>query len=622
MTTPSFKILTGAAVLLACCLGRANVLNAPSGSFADVSSTVAQAQPGDTVNIPAGTNTWNTTLQLGGITLQGMGTNSTVIVDETPLNNNGLPLINVWTAATLTRVTGIQFVHGVTNNPFAGWPATGMGEISIGGSSPLFRIDHCFFNYLTGKDIHVNLGEWGLIDHCTFLNGWNNAIEVMGDSPNGDISWATPANFGGTNALYVENCYFYNGPPDLTAGGRMVFRYNVAECDSTNGFFISTHDTARGAWWRSVRFLEVYGNKFTYHPAGSSDNYGVGINFCGGSGIVFSNTLINYEGMANMVNNRVTDNDPDFGPWYGATGMSGWDLNSTNPADSWAGVASVAGSTLTVAGANWTNNQWIGYTVWNTNNIDIRNHGGWYTTNTGNIGFVISNNANTMFFKTSRSPDCQIQFQAGDTFLVNRVLAGIDFTGRGQGDLLPTYSPIAMWLHDTIEPLYFWNNSVSKNINGTPTPIAWVFGSEYPGLILEGRDFFNTPKPGYTPLVYPHPLATIGAPPSTNPPTITSPPQSQIVTNGSSLLIAVSATGDNLNYNWQFNNSPIAGATGNTYSIATAQPTDAGNYTVVITNPYGSVTSAAAVVTVTTPVAPPTVTPALTPPSGLNVVKQ
>jgi len=88
------------------------------------------------------------------------------------------------------------------------------------------------------------------------------------------------------------------------------------------------------------------------------------------------------------------------------------------------------------------------------------------------------------------------------------------------------------------------------------------------------------------------------------------------------LLIAVSATGDNLNYNWQFNNSPIAGATGNTYSIATAQPTDAGNYTVVITNPYGSVTSAAAVVTVTTPVAPPTVTPALTPPSGLNVVKQ
>src|SRR5204862_6716682 len=48
--------------------------------------------------------------------------------------------------------------------------------------------------------------------------------------------------------------------------------------------------------------------------------------------------------------------------------------------------------------------------------------------------------------------------------------------------------------------------------------------------------------------------------------------------------------------------NPIAGATGSSYTVFGAQPTNAGNYNVVITNVAGSVTSSVAVLTVNTQV--------------------
>jgi hypothetical protein len=59
-----------------------------------------------------------------------------------------------------------------------------------------------------------------------------------------------------------------------------------------------------------------------------------------------------------------------------------------------------------------------------------------------------------------------------------------------------------------------------------------------------------------------------------------------------------------LGYQWQFNTAPIAGATQSSYSLLSAQPADAGSYSVVLTNAAGSVTSTAAPLTVLLP-APP-----------------
>ena len=76
------------------------------------------------------------------------------------------------------------------------------------------------------------------------------------------------------------------------------------------------------------------------------------------------------------------------------------------------------------------------------------------------------------------------------------------------------------------------------------------------------------------------------------PPSITSKPASLIVTQGNSATFQVAAAGDApLSYQWRFKNVEIPGAVSDTYVVADVQLTNAGAYTVRITNPVGAVTS-------------------------------
>jgi len=89
-------------------------------------------------------------------------------------------------------------------------------------------------------------------------------------------------------------------------------------------------------------------------------------------------------------------------------------------------------------------------------------------------------------------------------------------------------------------------------------------------------------------------------------PIITSQPQSQTVAAGAGVQFSVTATGvPAVAYQWSFNGSAIAGATGATFSLASAQAANAGNYQVTVTNTAGSVASDAAALTVNVPPAPP-----------------
>ena len=83
------------------------------------------------------------------------------------------------------------------------------------------------------------------------------------------------------------------------------------------------------------------------------------------------------------------------------------------------------------------------------------------------------------------------------------------------------------------------------------------------------------------------------------PPGIAIQPQSQTVIAGQSATFTVSATGTApLSYQWQFNATPIDGATDSSYTRANMQVTDAGSYSVVVTNTAGSTNSADAILTV------------------------
>ena len=83
-------------------------------------------------------------------------------------------------------------------------------------------------------------------------------------------------------------------------------------------------------------------------------------------------------------------------------------------------------------------------------------------------------------------------------------------------------------------------------------------------------------------------------------PTIIAQPHSQSVTVGMNVTFRVSAFGRKspLTYQWRFNNDPILDATNNSYTRVNVQPTDAGNYSVVVRNAFGSVLSSNAILTV------------------------
>ena len=90
------------------------------------------------------------------------------------------------------------------------------------------------------------------------------------------------------------------------------------------------------------------------------------------------------------------------------------------------------------------------------------------------------------------------------------------------------------------------------------------------------------------------------------PPAITAQPASQTVNQGGNATFTVTATGtEPLAYQWWFNQSPLAGATNNSFTRVGVQPEHAGDYFVVITNAVGAVTSAVATLTV---IVPPSIT--------------
>ena len=88
----------------------------------------------------------------------------------------------------------------------------------------------------------------------------------------------------------------------------------------------------------------------------------------------------------------------------------------------------------------------------------------------------------------------------------------------------------------------------------------------------------------------------------TVPPGIIQQPQNLTVIRGSNALFSVTATGTlPLRYQWRSNAVNVLRATNVTYSIANAQTNAAANYSVVITNVAGSITSAVASLTVLMP---------------------
>ena len=546
--------IIAAIVLRAADQSNAKVIQAVSCQFTDVSNAVAKASTGDVVDLPAGTATWTETLNLNGVSLNGSGTNSTVLIDEENRSGSSPQMINVYPAAGfLTQVSNIQLLGGVTNTS-----PNYFGAIAVfGAAGSSWRIDNNIFNGLYAKAIASYGNSFAVIDHNVFYEKLIS-IAVNTFIPNdgeGDASWAYPPTYGlnSSNVLYVENNYFTNltsfvasvGAIDGNGGSRMVFRYNIVWNDSFNN-----HGTESGGRVRSQRSFEVYGNTFTCSPGSAVYPIFAALLVRGGSGVIFSNTASGYNEFCALRNYRYTCSYiNEWSPFAGANGLSWYDSNSPTLYLSGTSSSPNGSSYLQVDGANWTPNQWVGYTVLDTNN--------------GLFSLITSNSANTIYYIGSTPASASIvactalTFNMGDGFQIRRVYAALDQPGRGSGDLLEDQgvatngasqgfgigtSPILLtinaatgipsWPRQALDGVYAWGNT----LNGA----AVNLDSAYPAL-QAGRDYYNnTQMPGYTPFVYPHPLdtgvpsvSTNSSPPSTNPPTGPLPPTNlhQIFTN-------------------------------------------------------------------------------------------
>ncbi len=84
-------------------------------------------------------------------------------------------------------------------------------------------------------------------------------------------------------------------------------------------------------------------------------------------------------------------------------------------------------------------------------------------------------------------------------------------------------------------------------------------------------------------------------------PVITLQPQNQTVVISNSVTFSVTVVGTApFSYQWLFNGAPIADATASSFALAAAQYSDGGNYSVTVTNTFGSETSSNASLTVLT----------------------
>lgn len=86
-------------------------------------------------------------------------------------------------------------------------------------------------------------------------------------------------------------------------------------------------------------------------------------------------------------------------------------------------------------------------------------------------------------------------------------------------------------------------------------------------------------------------------------PNITQQPASVAVYQNGLIKLSVVADGGGLRYQWRQGLTPLASATNATLNLSPADATNAGSYTVIVSNNVGTVTSSAATVTVTIPAA-------------------
>lgn len=450
---------------------------------------------------------------------------------------------------------------------------------------------------------------------------------------------ALPSSGSGPEGAYIGNDFRAAYVPGtiLTGAGQSV---GLLEFDGYTQSDISNYEAAAGL--PSVTLSNVLIDGFNGQPSGSSGQVEVSldiemaISIATGLSQVISYEATNGSPFEDILNRMATDNaaqqlscswyKPNAGPdpvadeifeEMAAQGQSF--LNASGDSDAWKGlidfpgetsyITQVGGTALTTAGPG---GPWVSETVWNQG--DGAGSAGGISTNYP-IPFWQTNvsMANNQGSATMRNvPDVALTAQN-----VYVRAYGADLTVAGTSCAAPLWAGFIALVNEqatsnTNSPLGFLNPALYQV--GTGPGYASTFHDITTGdnTSPSSPDKFFA-APGYdlcTGWGTPAGQALIDAlalPPDSTPPSILAQPQDQTLATGSNAVFSVAATGSPfLEYQWSFDGTNIDSATNAFLELLNVQPDEAGDYSVQITNDFGSVTSSNAILTVE-PAIPPVI---------------
>ncbi len=153
-----------------------------------------------------------------------------------------------------------------------------------------------------------------------------------------------------------------------------------------------------------------------------------------------------------------------------------------------------------------------------------------------------------------------------------------------------------MYFSQSVLPVHF---GIGAAASATIT-IKWPSGVTDTIADVAANSTITAIEGGASPTPTPTPTAT--PTPTPAPPVITKQPAGRRILVGQAAKFAVTATGNTLSYQWKKNDAYIAGAITNNYTTPpTTLADDGSNFSVVVSNPGGSVTSKHAQLGVTAP---------------------
>jgi chitodextrinase len=252
---------------------------AASCSRNDVRAAINAANPGDTVQVPAGTCNWTGGLSISGIQLIGAGksTSGTVITaGAVSMTKHG---------AHYTRVSGFRFTGSDRHVSVSGSP-----------SNRPYIIDNNYFFTDGGSGSSTLVGisvNGGLLHHNDFTASNPTNADVFNIRTGED--WSQPPTFGiadttGERNIYFEDNVFTNileTAPDGDVGGRFVIRHNTYRDSSI--VFHSSAPVDSGDNSGGTRQFEIYNNVFERVSDSAAINKWIWAR--GGSGVIANNTM-------------------------------------------------------------------------------------------------------------------------------------------------------------------------------------------------------------------------------------------------------------------------------------------------------------------------------------------